>query len=257
MKVLYAGEAPEPLTMTNTGADRKEGLHLSDITRRMTYERDRKLKPDGPIDAMVLERGFTWESILELALSARHERPGYRPDQIQEDGIWMSPDWVNPDGDIQLEEWKATKKSKNRGFDNISWHWMPNSMAYLRALLRRGDVTTRAVRFRIWWINGDYSYESKTSDFHLLEDYWTADVEFTQRELDENWRSILSHAEKYGLLKTPPREEASWRRPRLEATLERRQKEKQSGNPPASSRGKATVVTFPNSKSRVSRRNAS
>lgn len=203
MKILAAGPDPA-LLMGNTGEDREPGLHLSDITRRMNYERDVRLNPDTAPDLMTLERGHTWERLLELALHTRHRRPGHRPPQLQEDGIWMSPDWLSPDADIQVEEWKATKKSLNRGFEDISWSWMPNTMAYVRALARRGLARTLAVRFRIWWINGDYSFESKTSDLHLLQDYWCVDVAFTKRELEENWRAILQAGRRYGLLPTQP-----------------------------------------------------
>lgn len=235
MRVLFAGVDPD-LVMMNSGEDRKEGLHLSDITKRMAFERDKKLNPNNPIDAMTLERGFTWEFCLERALSARHKRPGYRPEQIQEDGIWMSPDWVNPDADIQLEEWKATKKTSNRDFMDIGWHWLPNAMSYLRSLLKRKLARTLAIRFRIWFINGDYSFENKTSDLHLFNDYKRVDVQYDKRELEDNWQSILSHGHKYGLLKDEPSEE-TWEKTKKKAGLQR-----------ASSRGTGRIVTFPTTK---------
>ena len=203
MKILYEGP-DDSLVMSNTGEDREEGLHLSDITKLMNYEKDRKLNPNSPLDLMTFERGYTWESILEQALTARQKRPGHRPEQIQEDGIWMSPDWLVPDGDIQLEEWKATKKTARKGFEEVGWHWLPNTMAYLRALMRRGLVRRPIVRWRIWFINGDYTFES---DFHLLNDYRRVDVEFDKRELEENWRAIVSFARRKGLLP----EETEWR----------------------------------------------
>lgn len=203
MRILACGPDPD-LLMSTTGDDREPGLHLSDITRRMNYERDSKLTPDSVPDQMTLERGHTWERLLELALATRHKRPGHRPPQLQEDGIWMSPDWVNPDGDIQMEEWKATKKSMRRGFDDISWSWMPNIMAYVRTAARQKLITRLAVRIRLWWINGDYTYETKTSDLHLLQEYHKVDIEFTRRELDENWRAILQAGRRYGLLPGTP-----------------------------------------------------
>jgi len=207
MKILSCGPDAD-LLMTNSGADRKAGLHLSDITKRMIFERDKTLNPDTPIDSMVLERGFTWETILERSLSARHERPGFRPEQMQEDGIWLSPDWVNPDQrGVQHEEWKATKKTTKHTFESKHWHWLPAAQAYLRALLKRGLARDLVTRFRVWHINGDYSYDSKTSDWLLLNDYWTIDVQFDKRELEDNWRGILQAGRKYGLLPEAPREE--------------------------------------------------
>lgn len=250
MKVLHAGPDPEPIVMRNTGADRKAGLHLSDITKRMVFERDKRLNPDSPIDAMVLERGFTWEKVLELALAERHERPGYRPEQIQEDGIWMSPDWVRPDGDIQLEEWKATKKSnKTNTFDSISWTWLPNIKSYVRAMLKRKLIRRAAARIRVWFINGDYSFESKTSDFHLLNDYWRYDLEFDKRELEENWQSILSHGRKYGLLKGDPEE--TWASKQSPTTRKR------SSEAPPPSRKTGRLLTYPSTKTSPKPRSAS
>lgn len=203
MRILSAGPDPD-LFMGNTGEDREPGLHLSDITRRMNYERDSKLNPDSAPDQMTLERGYTWERLLEMALATRHKRPGARPPQLQEDGIWMSPDWINPDGDIQMEEWKATKKTMRRGFEDISWSWMPNIMAYVRTAARQGLIRRLAVRIRLWWINGDYTFEAKTSDLQLLQEYHKVDIEFTKRELDENWRAIVQAGRRYGLLPVTP-----------------------------------------------------
>jgi hypothetical protein len=248
VKVLFAGPDPE-IVMANSGHDRKKGVHLSDITKRMIFERDAKLNPESPIDAMVLERGFTWETVLERSLSERHTRAGYRPDQLLEDGIWMSPDWINEDGDIQHEEWKATKKSlrqvHERGFGGIGWTWIYNTKAYLRALLRHGIAKTFATRFRVWFINGDYSYETKTSDWHLLNDYWRFDIEFSRRELDENWRSILSYGRKYGLLKAAPSEEKCQSQ---EKTTTAASPKRKPGPPPPPSRGTGKVLTFPSTK---------
>ena len=201
MELIYAGPDPD-LLMSVSGEDRAPGLHLSDILKRVIFERDKTFNPASPIEAMVLERGFTWEFILERALAARHQRPGARPAQIQEDGVWLSPDWVSDEG--VHEEWKATKKSTRWNFLEKNWYWMPQAQAYLRALLRRNLVQDSFTRFRVWHINGNYSYRAKTSDFHLLDDYWRYDVAFTARELDENWQQLLSAGMRFGLLPQSP-----------------------------------------------------
>jgi hypothetical protein len=195
--------------MADSGEDRQPGLHLSDITGRLAYEKDRKLNPDTPMDRQVIDKGFTWETVLERALSARQLRSkhetGYRPKQIQEDGIWLSPDWVNPSqAGVQHEEWKATKKSSKHDFEEKHWHWLPNTMAYLRALLKQGSARDPVTRFRVWFINGDYTYQAKSSDFHLLQDYWRFDIAFEKRELENNWRAILAAGRRFGLIKGEP-----------------------------------------------------
>jgi hypothetical protein len=193
---------------------------------------------------MALECGFTWETILERALSARHKRPGYRPEPLQEDGVWMSPDWVNPDADIQAEEWKATRKS-TKNYEQKIAEWMPQIKAYLRALLRRGVATRIAVRLRVWFMVGDWSFENK-GDRTLLKDYWDIDVEFDKRELEENWRGILQAGRRYGLLKGPPSEEQWQKTPKRKSPGSAR---------PIESRAK--VLTFQNTKRSSRPRSAS
>lgn len=198
MRVLYAGPARD-LVLSNSGEGRKPGVHLSDILKRMAFEKDKKYNPANPIDAMTLECGFTWERILEQALASRHdERVGFRPEQMQEDGIWMSPDWINPNADIQAEEWKATRKS-SKNYEQKIAEWMPQVMSYVRALRRAKLIDRLAVRIRVWFMVGDWSFENK-GDNTLLRDYWDVDIEFDKRDLEENWRKVIAAGRRYGLL---------------------------------------------------------
>lgn len=245
MKILYAGPA-NSLHLTNTGQGRKEGVHLSDILKRMAFERDKKYNPNNPIDAMTLEVGHTWETVLERALSVRHQRPGYRPEQLQEDGVWMSPDWVNPDADIQVEEWKATRKSSKAWEQKVN-EWLPQVKSYLRALLKQGVVKRLAVRIRAWFVVGDWSFEAK-SDHTLLRDYWDIDLEFDKRELEENWRQIISAGKRYGLLKGKPEETCQKQKPEAK---------KSDSSPRVRSSAKVLTGTFPRTKTLSKPRNVS
>jgi len=202
VKLLYAGR-DESLLVRET--DRPAGLHVSDIIKRLLYERDpKKYRLNNRVPMNTITQGFVWERLLERALRDQFETPGYRPDPIQGDGVWMSPDWINPPAPFPVEEWKATKKSTKHDFATANWFWLPQSMAYTYWLLRLKMIDVPRVRFRVWHINGDYSYEAKSSDFHLLQDYWTYTVEFTKRDLEENWQMLLSAARRWGLLKEAP-----------------------------------------------------
>jgi hypothetical protein len=277
VKVLYAGPETELMMRRSSGEDRKPGLHLSDVLKRMAYEKDAKYHPDSPMDMMAVECGYTWEEVLEGALRARHESPGYRPDQIQEDGIWMSPDWLAPKAAVLAEEWKATRKS-SKNWEAKLEEWLPQAKCYIRALLRRKLIDRPVMRFRPWFMMGDWSFEAK-SDLTLLRDYWRIDVEFDKRELEEMWRRVLSDARRFGLLKAAP-ELAERRKSSLSvisrnstgkthsAGLEsaachsdeekRCQKtisqSKKSGSQQPSSRGKVLAGMFPNTKLSRSRR---
>lgn len=242
MKILSAGPDAD-LVLGNTGQGRQPGVHLSDILKRMAYEKDQKYHPDKPMDMMALECGFTWEEVLSQSLAARHkDRAGYRPEQIQEDGVWMSPDWVNPGGDVQMEEWKATRKSV-KSYEEKVQEWGPQMKSYLRALLKRGVARRPVVRLRVWFIMGDWSFEAK-GDMTLLRDYWRIDVEFDKRDLEENWWRVVNAGRRYGLLKTAPKEE-QWAEPQQPKQHQPRSS-RSSGR--VISRGKPVTGTRPHTK---------
>lgn len=251
MKILSAGPSSD-LVLSNTGEDRAEGVHLSDILSRMAWEKDKKYDPAAPKDYMIFEQGHTWETVLSRSLSERHQRPGFRPEPLQEDGVWMSPDWINPDADIQCEEWKATRKSTKNWEVKID-EWAPQGMSYLRALLRRGLAKVPVVLWRVWFICGDWSFESK-GDLTLLRDYWDIPVEFDKRALEENWRRIVSAGHKYGLLKEAPSTPLprSWKQFRKDTECQKTKTtpkpKSQAGKAQVPSPKKAQVLTFQHTK---------
>ena len=153
MKVVRFDADPD-LRFSTTGEDRAPGLHLSDIIKTMQFERDKKFNPDKPLDMMLLEQGHTWEEVLAHALQRRwlHANPdyaGHRPDPMQIDGIWMSPDWFVPDdaitgGGPRCEEWKATKTSQNKVLEDHQWYWLVQLQGYLYGLSKQlGRRVTR------------------------------------------------------------------------------------------------------------------
>jgi hypothetical protein len=287
MRILAAGPSSD-LDLANTGEDRPAGVHLSDILSRMAWEKDRKYNPDAEKDLMIFEQGHTWETVLSRALAARQNRPaGYRPEPMQEDGVWLSPDWINPEGQIQVEEWKATKKSL-KSYEQKIDEWAPQGMSYLRAALKRGTAKSLVVLWRVWFIVGDWSFEAK-GDLTLLRDYWDIPVEFTKRDLEENWRRVIAFGHKCGLLKGEPEQELprSWRGltgssntvvkrtavrgvgapgrstagQKVRGSVNAGQgvwlTKKKSSNPPDNSRAKARVITFPTTKKLLKRRSES
>jgi hypothetical protein len=244
MRILAASPSAD-LDLTNTGEDRPAGVHLSDILSRMAWEREKKYNPDDPKDYMIFEQGHTWETVLSRALSARHTRPGYRPEPLQEDGIWMSPDWINPDASIQVEEWKATRKSTKNWEVKID-EWAPQGMSYLRAMLKRKLAKAPIVLWRVWFMCGDWSFESK-GDLTLLRDYWDIAVEFDKRALEEHWQKVVAAGKKYGLLKDAPAQDMprSWKK--LEKTCQKQptaSPKKSLGKTPPTSPRTARVLTF-------------
>lgn len=202
MEILFLGPDPD-VQLMGSGQDRPAGVHLSDILVRMAWEVDRKYHPKAAKNLQVFEQGFIWESVLETTLASRYgRRGGSRPDPFQEEGIWMSPDWISESapGVLLHEEWKATKKS-SKSLDQKIEEWLPQGRAYLRGLLRRRLVTAPITRWRVWCLNGDYSYEAKSDRQNLFQDVYRVDVRFDRRELEEEWSKIKAAGIRYGLLK--------------------------------------------------------
>ena len=175
--------------------ERSTGLHASQIWEDL----DRKLNTKGrtPMELAKLEEygtiGFVWERVLENVLAeltvdsnpSRYLRPG----EQQMDGVYMTPDYVDTDfaGDetcwLGVEEWKVRWCSVNKGDDleKNFWKILVQIKAYCRVM-----VTLRA-RLRILFIVGNWRDD-------ITPKLRTWELEFTQRELDENWSMLIGHA---------------------------------------------------------------
>lgn len=238
------------LVLSNTGGDRAPGLHLSSIIKMLMYEKDKKFAPDSPMNMMAIDAGYTWEEIVSHALARRHRNtgivPGFRPEPFELDGVWMSPDWVNPTSDFPLEEWKSTKTSSNTNPLERQWYWMPQVMGYAYGLWRTKQMEVPKALLRVWYIMGAWDFD-KTNDLTLLRDYHEFEVEWSQRELEDNWRMLLQAARKYGLLKSEPTyQEGKWNQTRGPATAVNQPKP--SGKARPSSPKTPQPLTFPRTK---------
>lgn len=258
MKVERIENDPD-LILYDTGGERAPGLHLSDIIKKEMFRRDRKFNPDNPLDMMTLEVGHTWEEVLAHALHRRElkggPKAGYRPEQFQYAGVWMSPDWLNPGNEeFPLEEWKATKASKRKDLlddpDPKHWYWFPQFMGYAKGVSERLGIPVRGCIVRVWYINGDYTYESKNGEHTMLRDYVKYRVSFSQQEVDDNWRKLMSMARRDGLLKE---EEPTWEQPGPQPRQTPLRKPSSPSRPPSRAR---KVITFPTTRMSLKRPDA-
>lgn len=196
---------PVPFTLTEylqskfDHADRSDGLHVS----RIYGDLDRAInrKRESGIEAADLDEfaqiGFLWERILETTLadltySAQPERY-FRPGEISVDGILMTPDYADLDftGDgsyeMGVEEWKVTWRSDKHAEDleRNHWKWLVQIKAYCWGL-----ACTRA-RLRALYLVGNWRDR-------IVPTPKCWELQFTQRELRDNWEMLRGHADSKG-----------------------------------------------------------
>lgn len=175
---------------------RTPGLHMSSIYNDLfqDLEPTRYLRGTAP-DPLRLEAGLAFESFLEDAIKARLTNSGSgRPDEmISDEGILYNPDLILFNGSTRLGEIKLTwlssgdvpRESAN-AFPPKFDKYFVQMKSYCRCL------HTPYARLIAFFVNGTY----KPPMPELLA--W--DIEFTKRELDENWTMMMSHAKFKGML---------------------------------------------------------
>lgn len=171
----------------------RDVLHLSDIYKSLNQTLDPgRFSDDGGPNVLKMEVGILFESILERALAEKFSvlRPG---EVVSDEGIWMSPDGVNPD-ELAVEEYKCTWMSSRHGVTDMFGiphekfqHWFWQIKGYCRAL----GVTTAYLT--VLFVCGDYAKPIEP----CLKRYRLA---FSQDELEENWTMLTRHAREKGLL---------------------------------------------------------
>jgi hypothetical protein len=180
-------------------AARSKGIHLSSIIkdRLITAGIERKVKGKQftPEEQHLLyERGFLWERMVKEfcdteewirrnteEAAGSHFAAGVaelpsaliRPGECQLDGIFMTPDAINPQ-EFHVEEWKATAM-RYRGFDiqvrRPEWLWQACSYAAIFGM-------TKAI-FRVWHVSDNVINPIS--------------VQWTEEEVRQNWQNIKDH----------------------------------------------------------------
>jgi hypothetical protein len=195
-------EVPDPELidrLAQSSAPRSEGLHLSTIIKALMRRlQPKRFKHDTPMDTTRVEIGLVFENMLERGLAEKFGtvRPG---EVFSDEGIAMSPDGLNP-GDIALEEYKSTYMSSRDGLfeivemDGIEYqvvrekflHWFYQMKGYCKWLGVRKAI------LRVLFICGDYSkpIQPQFKSYH---------IEFTDQEIEDNWRTLMRVAEEEGL----------------------------------------------------------
>ena len=184
------------------GYHRTPGLHMSDIYdplfKELEPERYGRTNIDAETKAGYQGMGLAFEEILEKALAERLAGSG-RPGEIVEPdtGIIYSPDLLIFNSHTRLGEIKLTWMSMREaptevtnGFPVKFDKYLVQMKAYCRCL------ETPYARLYCLFINGDYDYKGK--GLKPTPRCW--DIEFSKRELHENWQMLMNYAKQRKLL---------------------------------------------------------
>lgn len=170
-------------------------MHVSDIYNDLYKRLQPQRYTDGPLDRNRLEAGLAWEQMLEEGLKKRVGEFCGRPGElISPEGIKCSPDLVLFNGSLKVGEIKLTWMSmKEMPVERATSlppkfeKWAVQCMAYAHLL------DTNKARLIAFFVNGDYNK-------HRTPTLRAWDIEFTARELRENWELLIRHARVMGVL---------------------------------------------------------
>ncbi len=175
---LPALAIPDYLTARNAAQPRSRGLHHSDlvhyILRRLRYEEPDPVFIGWEYAALT---GFLFEDAMSEQL-ARYDWGVQliRGLELLEDGIYMSPDGVNVETG-ELWEFKFTWRGLKKSPPESRLDWLMQLKSYCRAV--RTDSAILCSLFAC----GDYSPPKPQLLFTRFA--------FTERELEDNWKTIL------------------------------------------------------------------
>lgn len=163
---------------------RSPGLHLSQIIRWMAIKM-RILKPGDPLEEdlpNLVALGMAWE---EFAATLYPDMV-WQPGEVQDDGIYMSPDGIStlavakPKGyAATLEEFKYTsKKVRSAGQLKEEWLWMQQLMNYQLAL--GADLS----RLHVMYYQGNWEGRREPVYMRYL-------IQFEKSELESSRKAVV------------------------------------------------------------------
>lgn len=190
------------------GYERSGGLHMSDIYNSLYEALYPKRYTQGELPLAKLEAGMVFEEMLEEGFKVRLASTGRPGEFMTPEGVAYSPDLLIFNGDTTLGEIKLTwyscryapvsrEQAEAAGqphlandrdeFDSERFDkWFTQIKAYCYHL------KLHKARLIVCFVNGNYKPPTPV----VLA--W--DLQFSQRELDENWAMLLNHARSEGML---------------------------------------------------------
>lgn len=185
-------ELMDAIQNPGSGARTLGKVHLSDIYKILMKRLQPKRFTDSPMNMQRVMVGLLFESMLERALAERFgvQRPG---EFISPEGVYMSPDGINPTLDA-LEEYKATYMSSRHGITDEEGqaldkfvHWFVQIKGYLH------ELASNVCLLRVLFICGDYSQP-------IGPQFKSWKLTFTDEEIAENWTMLMNIAREEELI---------------------------------------------------------
>ena len=184
MKIVPVAHGLEDIIGVSTGY-RSPGLHMSQIYGDLYQDLEPKRYKRGvPMDMLRVEAGLALETVLEKGLRDRWcaERPG---EFVTDEGIAYTPDMIIFNGSIKLGEIKLTWMSSKDVPREPANNFPPKFNKYVTQMAAYCyHLDLNEARLLTYFVNGTGPGPEMLA--------WN--IEFTKRELEENWRMQLNHA---------------------------------------------------------------
>ena len=179
---------PGPILLTDD-PQRPKGLHVSQIINDLLQVIDPKRYGQIELPVLKITAGLALEQQIEKLLASKMPG-GFRPDPIQKDGVWMSPDNVAPEP-WRIREFKLSwysMKTKPCPDHDVYWGWRVQMMAYCWAL------ETQISELWVFFVNGEYPVGVPSPQLQTMV------IDWSLQELEENWWMLINHAKYRGWL---------------------------------------------------------
>lgn len=193
-RIQYEKGFPEP-------QGRFEGPHVGTILKHIAVTTGMLERKDSGVEREDFEEDFPLRMALgmwvEQGVQAVWPSLTWQPGEIVVDGVANNPDGLTvdyklPDGRQVWginEEIKTTWKSSRLRHDHIDkeWLWTRQQMSYCYSWSRHYEIDIRWSRLHVIWLNGQWDWKIEGG---FSPRYNTYLLEFTQRELEQNWQMI-------------------------------------------------------------------
>lgn len=176
-----------PLDFLKSDLVRSPGLHASDIYNNLfEFLEPKRYAHDGPPNAVLMALGTAWESHLERLLVLSGVQ-AYRPGELlSPEGIAYSPDLIvfDREGRARVGEIKLTSMALDEIPQGEETTLPPKFAKYLCQL-----------QLYALWLELLYGWLAVCSIRKpYAPEFRAFNIEFTPRELEENWRMVMNHA---------------------------------------------------------------